>query len=127
MITPDAPVQPSEFTGRNQAIQKVRDQLLSPELLSAALIGGPRTGKTSLLRYLANSCSDQHFVPALKYRAYIDAQLLSARARPADFWKYCCRTLLETVTDGLATTPLHKCLDTGARELDLRSEERRVG
>lgn len=119
MITLDAPVPPSEFTGRNQAVQKVRDQLLSPELLSAALVGGPRTGKTSLLRYLASSYSDALFTPALKYRAYIDAQLLSAKARPADFWTYCCRALLETVTDEPAAAPLRKCLDTGAREIDL--------
>ena len=70
MITPDAPVLPTEFAGREKAINKVRDQLLSREVLSAALVAGPRTGKTSLLRYLASPFADPIF-PGLRAIACI--------------------------------------------------------
>jgi hypothetical protein len=83
--TLDAPLPPDKFHGRERIVQQICERLLNPERLSTSVVGGPRTGKTSLLRYLASPYSDAR-LPGLPYRVYLDAQLLSSTSGPADFW-----------------------------------------
>ncbi|MBC8097681.1 MAG: hypothetical protein H7Y43_17915 [Akkermansiaceae bacterium] len=98
----DAPVPPADFRGRTQAVKIICGRLLNAERQSTSLVGGPRTGKTSLLRYLASTHADS-VLPQLPYRVYLDAQLLSSSSKPADFWLQVFLGLQEKLTAG---TPL---------------------
>jgi hypothetical protein len=82
---PGSPIPPSGFRGREKAITEVAQRLLDPERLSTSIVGGPKTGKTSLLRYLASPAADPR-LPGLDYRVYFDVQVLSAKSSPKDFW-----------------------------------------
>jgi hypothetical protein len=81
--------------------------MLNAERQSTSVVGGPRTGKTSLLRFLASAYADK-LLPELPYRVYVDAQVLSSSSRPADFWLHVFRTLRDRLT---AEEQLAKLLD----------------
>lgn len=83
----DAPIEPDDFLGRKKAVQMITDRLNVPGFLSTSVVGGPSTGKTSLLRFLASPPADNwlpHITP--DRRVYLDAQGLAATANPFDFW-----------------------------------------
>lgn len=103
----EAPLPPSAFRGRQPVVQAVCERLQNAERLSTSLVGGPKTGKTSLLRYLASEYASSA-LSALPYRTYVDAQLLSSTSSPSDFWVLVFRGLREVVP---ATSPLAALLD----------------
>ncbi len=95
----EAPLPAAAFRGREQAVQLICDRLRNAERLSTSVVGGPRTGKTSLLRYLASEYAP-HELSAVPYRAYVDAQLLSSLSRPPDFWMFAFRALRDVLPGG---------------------------
>src|SRR5262249_44833196 len=119
LVAFDAPLPPSEFRGREQAVKIICDRLLNSERQSTSVVGGPRTGKTSLLRYLASPFADK-YLHGLSYRIYIDAQLLSSSAKPAEFWLQVLLPLREKVTaeSDLVNLISKKITDAQLRSLD---------
>jgi len=83
----EAPLPPRDFRGREQVVQMICQRLMNAQRLSTSVVGGPWTGKTSLLRFLASEEANFR-LPGLAYRVYVDAQLLSSTSRPPDFWEW---------------------------------------
>lgn len=62
----------TEFTGRRDLISQICQRLQHQELLSSSIVGGPKTGKTLLLRYLASAEAKANFSSPLGFvRVYI--------------------------------------------------------
>jgi hypothetical protein len=97
-------IPPADFPGRTPAVKITCDRLAGSEFLSTAIVGGPKTGKTSLLRYLASD----YVKPSLPNnasvrRVYVDADLLGLKASAFDFW---IRLLRQLRTQESALAPL---------------------
>jgi hypothetical protein len=90
-LTFDSPLDPSEFQGRADAVAFISARLNDREFLSASVVGGPRTGKTSLLRYLASPKADEGVKG--RCRVYLDMQLLESTATPKNFWMSTLRAM----------------------------------
>jgi hypothetical protein len=92
---------------------------LDPLRLATSVVGGPRTGKTSLLRYLASPAADKH-LSGLQYRLYVDMQALSSSSKPSDFWLKVFRGLKDRLPAGKQAQELEKRLASApTRTIDL--------
>ncbi|MGH8454021.1 MAG: hypothetical protein ACRESW_05670 [Nevskiales bacterium] len=90
----DVPLLPQHFRGRRSVLDPICDRLRQPELLSSQVVGGPHSGKTSLLRFLASERADAvlgRVAPMV--RVYVDAAALGAKATPVQFWMLVCREI----------------------------------
>jgi hypothetical protein len=87
MFAYDAPVPPEQFVGRMAVLDQIAQRLNHVQVLSASIVGGPKTGKSSLLRYLSSAEADG-LLPKIpkSNRLYFDAQGLAGAARSFDFW-----------------------------------------
>jgi hypothetical protein len=92
------PLLPTQFRGRAYAVSKVCERLNDPQLLSTSVVGGPRTGKASLLRYLASDEACQH-IPQRKaaVRVFFDGGTLGYTGKPPGFWVGALRQIRERV------------------------------
>lgn len=94
-------IPPSIFLGRSNAITLVCNQLADKEFRSTALVGGPYTGKTSLLRYLTSQEIQATYpVLAKSWNIYISGDVLGLTATPAQFWASCFREIQRQVDPG---------------------------
>lgn len=111
----DAPLRPQFFRGRRGIVEPVCVRLRQPELLSSQIVGGPFSGKTSLLRFLASPFADAALGSAASaLRVYVDANGLGPQATPAQFWMLACRELRSAASDWApmaAGTSLRAALD----------------
>src|SRR2546428_13304238 len=99
----------AEFNSRNDLISQICQRLQHQELLSSSIVGGPKTGKTLLLRYLVTPWADAYLPPPPSFvRVYIASQLFSSSASSFDFWASVFRELRSR----LQSTPLAAMLDT---------------
>lgn len=90
----DVPLLPRHFRGRRSVVEPVCARLRQPELLSSQVVGGPKSGKTSLLSWLASELAEAALGrAAATVRVYMDAAALGAQATPAMFWILACREL----------------------------------
>lgn len=93
----DVPLLPQHFRGRRSIVDPVCARLRQPELLSSQVVGGPFSGKTSLLRWLASPYADEALGQAAgTVRVYVDATVLGADATPPQFWRLACRELRQS-------------------------------
>jgi hypothetical protein len=96
-----SPLPASEFKGRSSIIQTVCDQLDHKERRSTALVGGPYTGVTSLLRYLTSKeALDVYPKLANSWNIYIQGDALGLTTTPAHFWAACFREIQRQVDPG---------------------------
>jgi hypothetical protein len=87
MFAYNAPVPPDQFVGRPLVLDGVCGRLNHPEVSSSSVVGGPKTGKTSLLRYLASEHADKLLPKIPKAnRLYFDAGILASTGKSSDFW-----------------------------------------
>ncbi len=84
------PVSQESFINRQHEIRRVVGRVLNHGQ-SSAILGEPRSGKTSLLQYL----KAPEIRPALYgggetnlFFSYVDSQALGAQFTPAKFWEY---------------------------------------
>ena len=83
----DSPLQPDDFSGRAAMIKIVCDRLKDTEFLSTVFVGGPKIGKTSVLRYLGSDRANSHLPShSCDLRVYVDAGIMGANATAFDFW-----------------------------------------
>jgi hypothetical protein len=82
-----APLAPDGFVGRKKAIDHVSGRLGEYTRQSTCLAGGPLTGKTSLLRYLAQSDVSAN-LPGLNgaCRVFFDGYSVGVSMLPSGFW-----------------------------------------
>lgn len=93
MFAFDPPVPPDYFFGRSDIVKGVEHRLTHPEFLSSSIVGGPKFGCTSILRYIGRApirrASDGFSV----LHVYFDAGLLGQSAETCDFWKGILRSM----------------------------------
>jgi hypothetical protein len=83
----DAPLAPTLFQGRAHAVRAITGRLNDANFSSTSVVGGPRSGKTSLLQYLASEAGKSHFLEAESLlRIYLDVEMLGIGMTPFDFW-----------------------------------------
>jgi hypothetical protein len=90
---------PNRFVGHHREVEQVFSRLLSA-FESTSIVGERRIGKTSLLKYLANSQTAVNFGldPAKYTFVYQDFQLLDENTLPTRFWKRVLRAINRTVS-----------------------------
>ena len=71
------PVEPREFLNRKRELRRITSRILSGQ--SVAIFGEPRSGKTSLLLYLAAPETRQTHYKPLSMRACVSAQSTYSR------------------------------------------------
>ena len=97
----DDPLIPEHFPGRRNVVEPICDRLRQAELLSSQVVGGPRSGKTSLLRYLASECAEAALGRATHLiRVYVDAVPLGPHSAPTQFWRLAFRELRTSTAGG---------------------------
>lgn len=79
------PVPSAAFVNRQRELRKVVSRICTGQ--SSALIGEPRSGKTSLLQYVRQSELYGEQAAHLLF-SYLDAQMLGPRFAPPHFWEY---------------------------------------
>jgi len=108
------PVSPAQFLDRRRELRRLVSRIVN-QGQSSAIVGEPRTGKTSLLEYLA--------APELRaelYGAdgekllftYLDAQTLGVRFSQARFWEYVLRPHYEQAVVPEPDAPLAQAYET---------------
>ncbi len=83
------PVPPDLLVGRRKAIARILDRL-AYHGQSCAILGEPRTGKTSLLDYLASPAARDAYLRGDREHvvvSYLDSQTLDYGLHDADFWE----------------------------------------
>ena len=95
------PVRPGEFVDRNHELQRLLGRLVSDQ--STAIVGQPKSGKTSLLNYVQDREQRRKIAgDRLEHSifAYIDSQTLSSRFNQLAFWKQALTPLTEQFPSG---------------------------
>jgi hypothetical protein len=93
------PVPPASFIGRRREIRRVAGRLCNGGQ-SSAIIGEPRSGKTSLLDYLSAPEFRSELYGAAGERflfQFIDSQTLGVQFTQAQFWEYALQPFFERV------------------------------
>jgi hypothetical protein len=83
------PVPPNQFIGRRRELRRIVSRIVN-QGQSTAVVGEPRSGKTSLLDYLAALETRQLYSACDKRLvfSYLDAHTLSGQFSQAQFWKH---------------------------------------
>ncbi len=99
------PIAPSSFLGRRQSIRKIVGRIVNRGQ-STAVVGDPRSGKTSLFKYLASSDIRGSIFgtgASMVLIGYIDAQVLGTTFSTSDFWRHALKPLADAVSSGVAS------------------------
>lgn len=113
------PVYPSHFINRSRELRRIVNRTITGQ--STALVGEPRTGKTSLLEYLRARETQADLygrnAPRLVF-FYMDSQSLGSSFTQSQFWENALRPFYEEVIAGQeATTRIAQayktCVDNG--------------
>jgi len=109
---PDSPLDPARFVGRREVLETLSQRLRQREFSSSQVVGGPRTGKTSLLRYLESDRADALLAEAKgSLRVYVDARALGTQATPLMFWRKVCRELEASVVRANVAASLRRSVE----------------
>ena len=88
------PVPSEKFFGRSKIIESVCGRLDDPERSSTGLVGGPNTGRTSLLRYMASEHATARYPSLAKSQnIYFAGETVGTTMKPAQFWVGCIREI----------------------------------
>lgn len=104
------PVPPEQFLGRRRELRRIIGRIVN-QGQSTALVGEPRTGKTSLLQYLAApSFRTKHYGAEGKQYlfSYLDAQTLGGKFSQEEFWKYVLQPLKAEIKSGTTLDEAYK-------------------
>jgi hypothetical protein len=95
------PVLPSHFSNRTRELRRLINRTITGQ--STAIIGEPRTGKTSLLEYLRARETQMELYGHNASRivfCHIDSQLLGPEFTQSQFWQYALQPLYDEVIEG---------------------------
>lgn len=105
------PVPVKFFVNREREIQRIKNRIIT-QGQSSAIIGEPRSGKTSLLDYLAAPEKKQELYGQLGdylLFSYLNAQTLGGTFTQAQFWEYVLSPLYEKVAS--SDSPLNQAYE----------------
>jgi len=93
---------PARFFGRRAEVEQVYTRLLNAEFESSSIVGERRTGKTSLLNYIAHpSTAGAHGLDPARYLfVYADLQMVDQKTTPTRFWARLLRRIGRKIKDG---------------------------
>jgi hypothetical protein len=109
-----APVPSHLFVDRQKELRRITGRIITYGQ-STAIVGEPRSGKTSLLLYLSAPETQEKLYGAGTDRllfTYIDTQMFSDQFNQAQFWEYALRPLYERVIAPEPDTPLAQAYQT---------------
>lgn len=82
-------IPPSKFSGREVVVKRICERIKQPERPCTAIVGGPRTGHTSLMKYLASPEAAGKYSELVQFLPiYIPAEVIGSEAKPVRFWEY---------------------------------------
>ncbi len=92
---------PARFFGRRAEVEQVYTRLLNAEFESSSIVGERRTGKTSLLYYIAHpSTAGAHGLDPDRYLfVYADLQMVDQKTTPTRFWSRILRRIARKIKD----------------------------
>ena len=102
------PAPPDQFIDRRRELRRITGRIAN-QGQSTAIVGEPRSGKTSLLEYLAAPETRIKLYGEGGERllfSYLDAQTLGGKFSRAQFWEYALRPLREQVIAPSPDSPL---------------------
>jgi len=102
------PVAPDQFFGRRREVRRIVNRLVNWGQ-STAIVGEPRTGRTSLLLYLSAEETRKDLYGIEEGRllfSFLDAQTLGAQFDQVKFWEHALRPLHERIIASNPDTPL---------------------
>ncbi|MBN1875751.1 MAG: AAA-like domain-containing protein [Anaerolineae bacterium] len=108
------PVPPELFIGRQLELQRIVHRII-PHGQSSAIIGAPRIGKSSILKYLmAPETRDALYGEDGQRLIFsrINPQPFGAQVCQAEFWKYALQPLKEQVIESMPTASLAQAYQT---------------
>ena len=86
-FTLDSTVHPDHFRGRAGVLKIICERLEHSQRLSTCVAGGPKTGKSSLLRYLeSDRAGQQHPVLQNYIRVFFQGETIGSAMTPPQFW-----------------------------------------
>ncbi|MEE9616513.1 MAG: AAA-like domain-containing protein [Anaerolineae bacterium] len=92
---------PARFCGRRAEVEQVYTRLLNAEFESSSIVGERRTGKTSLLNYIAHpTIASDHGLDTTRHLfVYADLQMVDQKTTPTRFWARLLRRIGRKVKD----------------------------
>jgi hypothetical protein len=100
------PVPPEHFVGREDVVRTLFSRIHNGE--STAIVGQPHSGKSSILRYIADEGVYSRWLGEPRYAfVEINCHLLSESYQPADFWKQVLNRAAGANPDPGVQTQLH--------------------
>lgn len=113
------PVSPDQFFGRRREVRRIVNRLVNRGQ-STAIVGEPRTGRTSLLLYLSAEETRKDLYGAEGERllfSFLDAQTWGAEFDQVKFWEHALRPLYDQGMRSNPNSPLSQayqmCQDNG--------------
>ena len=92
---------PKRFVGRDREVEQVFMRLRNPEFESSSIVGERRSGKTSLLNYIAHPDAISHYGlnPETYLFVYLDLEMITATSTPTRLYQYMLRRIASKVQD----------------------------
>ena len=109
---------PGRFFGRRAEVEQIYTRLLNAEFESSSIVGERRTGKTSLLNYVAHpSVVSAHGLDLERYLfVYADLQMMDQKTTPTRFWGRVLRRTSRELKDSELKSEFQQAIERG--ELD---------
>lgn len=116
-LTINSPIPPSEFINRSDIIKEVCRGLDDPRRISTCLVGGPKTGKTSILQYLASVyVSKRYTSPSKFFIAHLSGDSIGKTMKPSRFWTGVFKALRPNITLEILQSLLDKTLEKSEKD-----------
>ncbi len=90
---------PKRFVGRKREIEQVFSRLRNPEFESSSIVGERRSGKTSLLNYIAHPdiISTNGLDPTKYLFVYLDLEMITSTSTPTRLYQYMLKRIASKV------------------------------
>lgn len=106
-----APIQIDRFIGREKEIRAIVNRLARGE--STLISGEPRSGKSSLLRYIAHSPAVSRILNEEFKVLMVEISAIDV-ANPNDFWKYILGSIMNSVEDEMTKNMISDYISSSA-------------
>lgn len=92
---------PSRFVGRQREVEQIFMRLRNPEFESSSLVGERRSGKTSLLNFIAHPDTVRAYgLDSATYLfVYLDLEMITSTSTPTRLYQYMLRRIASKVQD----------------------------
>ena len=90
---------PERFVGRRREVEQIFMRLRTPEFESSSIVGERRSGKTSLLNYIAHPDAVRQYGlnPETYLFVYLDLEMITSTSTPTRLYQYMLRRIASKV------------------------------